>query len=196
MFAGINSFSRCIMKYFSYITSTVSQRGKKDVTAPIACIGAGTGLGECFLTPNPDGVYYSCFPSEGGHADFAPRSSMEVGLLDFLKTKFQQKHRVSVERVISGSGLVNVYEYLALTRPTDVDAAVQRLVDDAGDMKGAVIAGNQQNILCKETMRIFVTVSILKPIPFVVACVPSLFSYSLTCRTYPRLMVLRPGRRA
>ena len=48
------------------------QNGVKDRNAPIACIGAGTGLGECFLTPGADGTY-RCFPTEGGHADFAPR---------------------------------------------------------------------------------------------------------------------------
>ena len=40
--------------------------------APIACLGAGTGLGECFLTPGPGGSYV-CWPSEGGHAEWAPR---------------------------------------------------------------------------------------------------------------------------
>lgn len=40
--------------------------------APIACLGAGTGLGECFLTLGPSGDY-ECYPSEGGHAEWAPR---------------------------------------------------------------------------------------------------------------------------
>ena len=48
------------------------QKGLRDPKAPIACIGAGTGLGECFLTPGEDGAY-RCYPTEGGHADFAPR---------------------------------------------------------------------------------------------------------------------------
>ena len=80
---------------------------EKKKNGPIVCIGAGTGLGECFLTPNEHGEY-QCFPSEGGHAEFAPRNDLEVGLLNFLKHKFEQKHRVSVERVVSGTGLVNV----------------------------------------------------------------------------------------
>jgi glucokinase len=50
------------------------QKGIKDNNAPIACIGAGTGLGECFLTP-ANGVY-QCFPCEGGHTDFAPRNEV------------------------------------------------------------------------------------------------------------------------
>lgn len=53
----------------------VLQKAPKRGDAPIACIGAGTGLGECFLTPNQDGEY-TCFPTEGGHAEFAPRSEV------------------------------------------------------------------------------------------------------------------------
>jgi hypothetical protein len=48
--------------------------------APLACIGAGTGLGECFLTM--DNGHYVAYPSEGGHAEFPPRTETEVGLWD------------------------------------------------------------------------------------------------------------------
>ena len=51
------------------------QKAEKVRSAPIACIGAGTGLGECFLTPDSSGKY-TCFPSEGGHAEFAPRDDV------------------------------------------------------------------------------------------------------------------------
>ena len=87
------------------------QHARRDLAAPIACIGAGTGLGQCFLTPSgADGGEgdYRCFPSEGGHAEFAPRNELEFGLLTYLKEKFNAKHRVSVERIVSGTGLSNV----------------------------------------------------------------------------------------
>jgi len=42
-----------------------------DPSGPKACVGAGTGLGECFLTPDEYGRY-SCFPSEGGHVNGLP----------------------------------------------------------------------------------------------------------------------------
>ena len=58
-------------------------------SAPIGCIGAGTGLGECFVTPNDDG-FFTAWPSEGGHAEFAPRNDLEFELLVFLKKKFEQ----------------------------------------------------------------------------------------------------------
>ena len=57
------------------------QRAEKQSGAPIACIGAGTGLGQCFLTPSGDSDEsgdYRCFPSEGGHAEFAPRNEVRT----------------------------------------------------------------------------------------------------------------------
>ena len=56
----------------------VLQHAEKNHNAPIACIGAGTGLGECFITPNGLGGY-ECYPSEGGHAEFAPRNDVSSG---------------------------------------------------------------------------------------------------------------------
>ena len=79
---------------------------------PIACVGAGTGLGECFLTPDKHG-HYTCFSSEGGHSEFAPRNDLEIELLKFLSLKFESHHRISVERIVSGPGIANVYEFLA-----------------------------------------------------------------------------------
>jgi glucokinase len=55
----------------------VLQSAPKVSNAPIACIGAGTGLGECFLTVGPNGQYV-CYPTEGGHTEFAPRSVVRL----------------------------------------------------------------------------------------------------------------------
>jgi glucokinase len=72
-----------------------------------AVIAPGTGLGEAFLIY--DGARYRAFPSEGGRADFAPTSELEAGLLAYLRERFGH---VSVERVCSGPGLLNIYHYL------------------------------------------------------------------------------------
>lgn len=74
---------------------------------PIVVLGAGTGLGEGFLIW--DGGRYQPVPSEGGHTDFAPRTALEVRLLEFLLGRHGQ---VTWERVVSGPGLVNLYEFL------------------------------------------------------------------------------------
>jgi glucokinase len=82
-------------------------RGEAVSGAARAVIAPGTGLGEAFLIW--DGARYRAFPSEGGHADFAPTSELEAGLLAYLKRRLDH---VSVERVCSGPGLLNIYQYL------------------------------------------------------------------------------------
>lgn len=131
------------------------QGGPKDPSAPIAAIGAGTGLGQCFLAPDNYGIY-NCFASESGHAEFAPRSDLEVSLLFFLKNKFNQAHRVSVERVVSGTGIGNVYEYLCTVFPDKIDATLHAKIEAIGKEKGGIIATNQaNNEICKKAMEIF-----------------------------------------
>lgn len=81
--------------------------GQGVAEGAIAVVAPGTGLGEAFLTW--DGRGYDAHPAEGGHADFAPTTDLEIGLLQGLLRRF--KH-VSVERVCSGRGLPNIYTYL------------------------------------------------------------------------------------
>ena len=57
----------------------VLQEGVAQKNAPIACVGAGTGLGECFLTPDSQGTY-TCFPTEAGHSEFSPRNDVSTVL--------------------------------------------------------------------------------------------------------------------
>jgi glucokinase len=85
------------------------QTGQADKAAPIAVIGAGTGLGQCFLVPEAE--QYRVFSSEGGHVDFSPRSELEFQLLRYLLDK-HSIGRVSVERVVSGQGIVSIYQFL------------------------------------------------------------------------------------
>ncbi|HLH00093.1 MAG TPA: glucokinase [Bryobacteraceae bacterium] len=73
-----------------------------------ALIAAGTGLGEAGLLAEANGTYRP-FPSEGGHVDFAPRNELEMDLLRYLMGRYEH---VSYERVLSGPGLHNIYEFL------------------------------------------------------------------------------------
>lgn len=73
-----------------------------------ALISAGTGLGQAGLYADAYGTYHP-FPSEGGHADFAPRNELEIELLRYLAGRFEH---VSYERVLSGPGLHNLYDFL------------------------------------------------------------------------------------
>jgi glucokinase len=101
---------------------------------PIAVLGAGTGLGEAFLLWSTAENDYQVVPSEGGHMDFAPRTPLEVGLLQFLLNKYG---RVSCERVLSGRGLADVFTFLsqepacrALIRPETMAALAQPTPDN------------------------------------------------------------------
>ncbi|MBI2820921.1 MAG: glucokinase [Acidobacteria bacterium] len=75
-----------------------------------AVIAAGTGLGEAFLYW--DGRNHLPAACEGGHTDFGPRTNLEVKLLENLLAKFGH---VSYERLLSGPGLLNIYEFLRET---------------------------------------------------------------------------------
>ncbi len=85
----------------------VLQRGLKR-KGNIAVIAAGTGLGEACLYW--DGKTHHAIGSEGGHADFAPRTDQEMDLLRCLLPKFAG--HVSYERLLSGDGLYNIYQFL------------------------------------------------------------------------------------
>ncbi|MEK6375589.1 MAG: glucokinase [Acidobacteriota bacterium] len=82
--------------------------GTRVPFAPIAILGAGTGLGEANLVF--DGGRWVVVPGEGGHADFAPQDEEQARLFLALHAKFGH---VSWERLLSGMGLVNIHNFLA-----------------------------------------------------------------------------------
>ena len=77
-------------------------------TGAISVVGPGTGLGVAQLWRDPAG--YRVQPTEGGHVDFAPLDALEDAILARLR---QRHRRVSVERVVAGPGIVDIYETLA-----------------------------------------------------------------------------------
>ena len=120
-----------------------------------ALIAAGTGLGEAGLYW--DGARRHPFPCEGGHSDFAPRNDLEIALLHYLQNKFG---RVSYERVLSGPGLKNIYEFL---RDCGVEQEPPWLHDELAQSPDPV-AGISQHALegtapiCERALDIFVGV--------------------------------------
>lgn len=85
----------------------VLQTGEARDYAPRVVIGAGTGLGVGWLVH--DGERYRAWPSEGGHVDFAPNGAVQRELLAWL----EDRHcgHVSVERLVSGPGLVDLFRF-------------------------------------------------------------------------------------
>jgi glucokinase len=88
----------------------ILNRGAPDAQGNAAVISAGTGLGEAGMYW--DGTRHRPFAGEGGHADFAPHDQLEADLLLYLKKQFGH---VSWERVVSGPGLYNIYQFLRNT---------------------------------------------------------------------------------
>jgi glucokinase len=82
--------------------------GTRVERAPIAILGAGTGLGEAALVH--DGDKWNVVPSEGGHADFGPQDDEQAALYSMLHAKYGH---VSWERLLSGMGLVNIHNFLS-----------------------------------------------------------------------------------
>ena len=122
--------------------------------APIVVMGAGTGLGVCGLVPSPRGGWLPV-PGEGGHATLAAMSEREDAVFGHIRTRYGH---CSGERVLSGSGLVNVYEAIAAidgqvadpVEPADVtrlaaegdplaDEAVEIFCQAAGTVAGSLV---------------------------------------------------------
>ena len=143
------------------------QAGRPDPAAPIAIIGAGTGLGEGFLIPDPDSTLRA-FPSEGGHTDFAAGSDLDFQLSTYLLERYRLP-RISVERVVSGTGIASIYQFFRDTNPREESAAMaeiyqiwsheigkkEKTVDLAAEVSRAALAGG--DFLCEQTMNLFVS---------------------------------------
>ncbi len=127
------------------------QEGRPDPHGTIAVIAAGTGLGEASLTTeNAVAVARS---SEGGHASYAPRTDEEIALLVHLRERFGG--HVSWERVVSGPGLSNIYEFLRDTgrAPEPAWLAEERA---AGDPSAAISLADGKAEIATRALDLFV----------------------------------------
>ncbi len=121
----------------------------------IGVIAAGTGLGEAMLFW--DGRRYHPVASEGGHADFGPRTETEWDLWRFLRDRFGG--HVSYERVLSGPGFLNIYDYL---KDRQIHPEPAWLAEEirAGQANAVIsehgLAGDDP--LCAETVAMFASI--------------------------------------
>jgi glucokinase len=131
--------------------------GVKAARGTVAVIAPGTGLGEAFLTW--DSKHYRAHPSEGGHSDFAPTSSVEIDLLQYLSENFEH---VSYERICSGHGLPNIYAFLNdrgfAGEPPWLAEQLGAVDDPTPVIVNAALDKERPCELCIATLRIFVSV--------------------------------------
>ncbi len=119
----------------------------------IAVIAAGTGLGIAFLVPGPGG--YRAFPTEGGHMSFAPRGDVEAELHAFLRERLGH---VSFERVCSGIGVPNIYDFLRSSRRYHEPEWLRQELEGTADRTPAIVdaAMAERADICAATLDIFV----------------------------------------
>src|SRR2546422_3626134 len=128
--------------------------GKPIPKTVIGVIAPGTVLGESFLAW--DESHYVPQSSEGGHADFAATHKGQIRLLEYMLTRFDH---VSVERVCSGIGIPNIYEYLRDVEHLDEVPEVARQIASAKDptrvIVDAAVDPHRESQLCGATIEMF-----------------------------------------
>jgi glucokinase len=131
----------------------VLQKGSASAAGNAAVIAAGTGLGQAGMFW--DGTQLRPFASEGGHSDFAPRNSLEADLFVFLRERFGH---VAWERVLSGPGLLNLYQFFFTRSPADASAKVAEEMKQ-GDPAAVIsqAAVSEQCAICTEALDLFVS---------------------------------------
>jgi glucokinase len=129
--------------------------GAEDAEGNRAVISARTGLGMAGLYW--DGFRHHPFACEGGHADFAPRDAIQTELLAYLQKKFG---RISCERVLSGPGIRNIYEFLRDTKKAEEPSWLREQIAAAHDVPALIsqLGIDGKAALCERAVSVFVSV--------------------------------------
>ena len=129
--------------------------GSENAEGNRAVISAKTGLGMAGLFW--DGFRHHPFACEGGHADFSPRDPIQIELLAYLQKKYG---RVSCERVLSGPGIHDIYNFLRDAKKAEEPAALREQLNAAADPSPLIsrMALEGKFPICQQTLSIFVDV--------------------------------------
>jgi glucokinase len=126
-------------------------KGTNETAGNIGILAAGTGLGEAGLFW--DGKQYHPFATEGGHCDFAPRNPRDMAVLNFL---LKRHEHVSWERLLSGNGIVTIWEYLTQVEQKNIPTWLSEEMKDkdpAPVISKAALEGKCP--VCMEAIEIF-----------------------------------------
>ena len=132
----------------------VLNKGDENAEGNQAIVSAGTGLGEAGIFY--DGRRHTPFACEGGHVDFAPRDEIEDELLRYLRKKFGH---VSYERILSGPGLYNLYQFVVDTKKVKEDPKVLEEIH-SGDSPRLIseMGESGKSKACVKTLEMFVSI--------------------------------------
>jgi glucokinase len=157
IYNDLQAFAHAVPQLRSEDFCTLNSGSPPPKKSTILVLAPGTGLGMAYLTY--DGRRYFAHPSEGGHVDFAPTSELEMGLLRFLLKRFGH---VSYERVCSGIGLPNIYDYLKESGREKEPLWLKEML--AGASKPAQVISNaalddrRPCRLCRKSLELFVSI--------------------------------------
>ncbi len=123
-------------------------QGHPISTSPIAVVGPGTGFGVAALAPQNG--YYNILPTEGGHMTLAASNSLQAEIIACLNAEFDH---VSIEKVLSGPGIVNLYRGLATVRGIEAPLlSTAEIVQNALNSNKNLLNDND---LCLSTLVLF-----------------------------------------
>lgn len=130
------------------------QQGQAKEGSPRAVIGAGTGLGQAVMLPDNNG--WQVLATEGGHTDFAPTDKLQIALLEHVLERFTH---ASYERIVSGVGLVTIYEFLLTHQQYDENTALRQAMI-AGDAAAAIsqFALENKDQLAEQALDLFIKI--------------------------------------
>jgi len=132
----------------------VLNKGDPTAQGNQAMVSPGTGLGEAGIYF--DGKEHRPFAGEGGHADFAPTSELEDELLKYLRKKFKT---VSYERILSGPGLYNVYQFFIDTKKEREKASILEEIQSGNSPVIISKLGiEEKSPACVRTLQLFASI--------------------------------------
>jgi len=134
--------------------TVVLQAGRPERQGPRAVLGAGTGLGQAILVWQQD--HYTVISTEGGHVDFGPTDAEQIELVEWL---IRKRGRASYEDILSGRGLVRLYEFVREHRDIPEApgmAATMKQGDPAAAISRAAL--EQSDPLALAALKLFVTI--------------------------------------
>ncbi|MEM8885978.1 MAG: glucokinase [Planctomycetota bacterium] len=133
----------------------VLHEGRREEKGCIGVVAPGTGLGESFLTWS--GTAWQAWPTEGGHTSFAPVTLEQLELLQYLERRYGH---VSFERVCSGSGVPNIYDYLVASGRYEEPDWLREQVRTAADITPVIVEAGlaRTTPICIAALDLFVRV--------------------------------------
>jgi glucokinase len=135
----------------------------------VAVLAAGTGLGEAIAAW--DGQKYHVIATEGGNTDFAPNNEEEIALLRYLMGKYPE--HVCYERVLSGTGLVNLYGFLKTIdyAPINLETEQQMSIENPASVISA-LGMSGKDVLCHKALAMFCRIYGAEAANLALKCLP------------------------